>query len=78
MGFGGPHIPPPYMANRGLPPMMPIEPLHQQPDINPDMQFWKEATDPKSGKKYYYHSKTKDVQWRKPIGFVPVRYQTKR
>jgi hypothetical protein len=61
----GVHPPPHFADGFGENPAMPF--------VNPDMQFWREAEDAKTGKKYYYHIKTKDVQWRKPIGFLSVR-----
>eukprot|EP01062_Namystynia_karyoxenos_P037569 TRINITY_DN2733_c1_g1_i5.p1 TRINITY_DN2733_c1_g1~~TRINITY_DN2733_c1_g1_i5.p1 ORF type:complete len:426 (+),score=111.63 TRINITY_DN2733_c1_g1_i5:79-1278(+) len=36
---------------------------------------WKETIDPKSGKPYYYHTKTQEVTWERPasLGGVPQR-----
>jgi len=35
-----------------------------------DEGAWKETVDSKSGKTYYYHTKTRETTWKKPKGFV--------
>lgn len=39
---------------------------------------WRELTDVKSGKKYYYNKKTKETTWKKPRGFVGTRDSSSR
>jgi len=38
----------------------------------PKKPKWKEAVDPASGKKYYFHRKTKEVSWERPAAYIPL------
>lgn len=41
--------------------------LKEDEKLRLEAKFWKTAVDPKSGRTYYYHTETRETQWRIPL-----------
>jgi WW domain/Cyclin, N-terminal domain len=43
------------------------EDVEEEEKLRKEAALWKTAVDPKSGRTYYFHTQTRETQWRKPL-----------